>query len=394
MVVNLLFIFSFFIFLISLIFFIIGLNAKRLKYKKSFYPDVSVISWFWKDGNIVERKIKNFLSLKYPGKYEVIIIDNASEDGTKKICEKYVKRGLIKYYRTKKKYDRKAFGLDAAIKKIAKYDVLAMTDPDGISDKNWLTNLVQPLSDKGVAAVIGLTHCGNFHKNFFTKLRAVEDEWTYVIFLLGTVFKNDVHFIYGANYAVKREALKKVDYHGKKTLGEDFELSIKLYNRGWNIKVADANVWQEEVENLREYIRQRLRWQNSAIEVFNFYRRQFWEIFKKRPIGSILFIIFYSIQFFSFLSIILMVLGLILSLNVFIISLISFLLMNLSIIVGLVRFKRTHLIPYVPVFMLIDPFLFFYCQVLLRYLKFTKRKIVWRSLHNGYYHAGTRLILK
>jgi cellulose synthase/poly-beta-1,6-N-acetylglucosamine synthase-like glycosyltransferase len=126
---------------------------------------VSVISWFWKDGNIVERKIKNFLSLNYPGKFEIIIIDNASNDETFKICSKYSKMGKIKYMRVMKPYDRKAFALDEAIKKIAKYDILAMTDPDGVCEKKWLEKIVEPFKDKKVGAVIGLTHAGNFHKN-------------------------------------------------------------------------------------------------------------------------------------------------------------------------------------------------------------------------------------
>jgi cellulose synthase/poly-beta-1,6-N-acetylglucosamine synthase-like glycosyltransferase len=259
------------LFLISLIFLGISLNAKKPKYKKDFFPPVSVISWFWRDGNIVERKIKNFLSLKYPGKYEVIIIDNASKDETREICERYAKKGLIKYYRATKEHDRKAFALDEGIKKVARYDILAMTDPDGVCEKDWLTKIVQPFKDEKVGAVIGLTHCGNFHKNLFTKMRAVEDEWFYVISPLGRTFGKDVHLVCGANYAVRRDALKSVGYHGKKTLAEDFELTIELYSKNWKVKVADANVWQEEVENVKQYVRQRLRWQDSATEAFKFY---------------------------------------------------------------------------------------------------------------------------
>lgn len=391
---SLLLIFSIIIFLFSLIFLFIGINARRLKYKKDYFPNVSVISWFWKDGNIIERKIKNFLSLKYPGKFEIIIVDNASQDETKKICEKYVKKGLIKYYRTKKEYDRKAYGLDEAIKKIAKYDVLAMTDPDGICDKNWLVKLVQPLKDKKVGATIGLTHCGNFNKNFFTKLRAVEDEWVYTICLLGRIFGKDVQFIYGANYAVKRKALKEVGFHGKKTLGEDIELSINLYNKGWRIKVVDADVWQEEVQSIREYIRQRLRWQDSAIGLFKFYSNKIYNVFKKNPFGLFSLLIFSSIQIFSFLSLIIILGGLVFSFNAFLFGVASFFILNVAIIIGLFRFKRIHLVPYVPFFIIIDPFLVIYCQLVMRYLKFLKRKIVWRSLYNGYYHAGSKLILK
>jgi cellulose synthase/poly-beta-1,6-N-acetylglucosamine synthase-like glycosyltransferase len=388
------FLFSFIVFFFSLIFFIIGINARRQKYKPDFFPNVSVISWFWKDGNIIERKIKNFLSLKYPGKYEIIIVDNASDDETKQICEKYAKRGLIKYYRTKVPYDRKAYGLDEAIKKVAKYDVLAMTDPDGFCDKNWLIKLVQPFKEKKIGAVIGLTHCGNFYKNFFTKLRAVEDEWIYVMSPLGRSFGKDVQFICGANYAVRRKALKSVGYHGKKTLCEDIELSVELHKKGWEIKVIDGEVWQEEVGNVREYIRQRLRWQNSTMEFFKFYSKDIIKTFKNRPIGLFLLLTATAMQIFSFLSLIPIIWGYFFSLNVFLLGLFSFIIFNITFIPGLIRFKKTYLLPYVPFFLTIDSILLIYCQIVLRYLKFMNKKIVWRSLHDGYYHNGEKMVLK
>jgi len=391
---SLFLIFSFFVFLISLIFLIISLNARRPKYKKDFFPDVSVISWFWKDGNIVEKKIKNFLSLNYPGNFEIIIVDNASKDETEKICKKYVKKSLITYYRIPKEHDRKAFGLDEAIKKVAKYDILAMTDPDGVCEKDWLAKLVQPFKNKRVGAVIGLTHCGNFHKNFFTKLRAVEDVWTYLIYPLGRKFKKDIHFICGANYALRKKALKSVGYHGKKSLAEDLELSIQLYIKGWEVRVMDAEVWQEEVHSIREYIRQRLRWQNASLEIFKNYSKEIKKIFKKRPFSFIISLISYPIQIFSLFSLIIIFLGLIFSFNAFIIGLASFLIFNISTIIGLVRFKKTHLISYVPIFLIVDSFLMIYCFILLRYLKYIKKRIIWRSLHDKYYHAGSRLILK
>lgn len=394
MVWSLLIIFSLTVFFISLIFLIISLRAKKPKHKKDFFPNVSVISWFWKDGNIVERKIKNFLSLVYPGKYEIIIVDNGSKDETEKICKKYAKKGMIKYYRTTKHYDRKAFGLDEAIKKIAKYDIIAMSDPDGICKKDWLINLVQPFRNKKVGAVIGLTHCGNFNKNFFTRLRAIEDEWTYTIYPLGRNFEKDIHFICGANYAVRKKALKSVGYHGKKSLAEDLELSIQLYNKDWEVKVTYAEIWQEEVQNLREYIRQRLRWQNATLNIFKTYLKEIKKIFNKRPLSLLLSLISYPIQIFSLLSLSIMLLGLFFSSNLFVMGLISFIVFNLSIIIGLIRFKKNHLIPYVPIFLALDAFLMIYCFVLLRYLKYIKKRIIWRSLHDGYYHAGEKLILK
>lgn len=373
----------------SLIFIITALRLKIKREKYDFFPPVSVISWTWKDGNIIERKIKNFLSQNYPGKFEVIIVDNASKDETRKICKRYARKGLIKYYRTEKAYDRKAYGLDEAIRKVAKYEILAMTDPDGVCEKNWLKKIVQHFKDESVGAVIGLTHCGNFYVNLLTKLRAVEDEWFYAISPLGNEFSKSVHLVCGANYALRRKALESVGYHGKKTLGEDFEVTIKLYNKGWDVRVVDANVWQEEVETVREYIRQRLRWNDTAIVSHRYYLRPILSIFRKRPLGFFLFYFSFSVYFFTLVYLLTALIP-----GLFLVSLLGFAFCNLAVVIGLVKLKRYFLIPYVPLYLITEPFLVMYCLLLRKYLLLRKRKIVWRSLYNHYYHRGRKIIMK
>ncbi|HDJ96767.1 MAG TPA: glycosyltransferase family 2 protein, partial [Candidatus Aenigmarchaeota archaeon] len=371
---------TFLLLLPSIIFLIIGARARVKRMKCDFFPPVSVVAWTWRGGNVIERKIKNFLSQDYPGKFEVIIVDNASKDETESVCRKYEKRGLIKYYRTKKEYGRKAYGLDEGIKKVAKYDIIAITDPDGVCEKNWLKKIVQPFKNEKVGAVIGLTHCGNFYSNLFTKLRAVEDEWNYVIVPLGTDFKKSVHLICGANYAVRRKALESVGYHGKKTLGEDLELTIKLYNKGWDVKVADANVWQEEVETVKEYFRQRLRWVDSGIRAQKYYFKQLLNLFKKRTLGLSLFYFSFSLYFFSFFYLLLALFS-----HFKIAGLIGFLMCNLGVITGLIRLKRSFLIPYVPLYLLLEPFFTIYCFILRKWLLISGKKIVWKSLNEKYY---------
>jgi len=380
--------------LFSFLYLLIALNSKKVTIKEDFFPPVSVISWFWKDGNIVERKIKNFLSLEYPGKFEIIIIDNSSKDETKKICEKYAKKGLIKYYRAPKEYDRKAIALDYAIKNVAKYDILAMTDPDGICKKDWLKKIVEPFKDKNVGAVIGLTHAGNFYKNLFTKLRAIEDEWFYVISILARHGKRDVNLVCGANYAVRREALKSVNYHGKKSLGEDFELTIKLHEKEWDVKVADADVWQEEVETLGEYYRQRLRWHDNGMEVIYHYAKNIFQIMKKQFIGFFLFVFTFLINIFSLIYLIMIGYGFFHSWYYFIFGFVGWIVLNISIIIGLHKFGRNHLMEYVPLYLLVEPFLLAFIQILVTFLKLFGIKIRWRSLHDGYYHAGSKIVMK
>jgi cellulose synthase/poly-beta-1,6-N-acetylglucosamine synthase-like glycosyltransferase len=382
------------ILLISAIYLILALSVRMKIYKKDFFPRVSLISWGWRDGNIIARKIKNFLWQIYPASYEVIIVDNASEDETQRICRRFEKLGLIKYYRTPKPYDRKAFGLDEAIKKVAKHEILAMTDPDGMCERNWLIKMVQPFKDPRVGAVIGLTHAGNFYRNWFTKLRAIEDEWVYVISQLGSwVFGQPVHLVCGANYAVRRKALKDVGYHGKQTLGEDFELTVKLYAKGWRVEVVAADVWQEEVENLREYIRQRLRWYDTAIEGVKIYAKELWRIFRQRPLGLFVYFISPLLPIVSLLNL-LMLLAYPISQTLFLLGLFGFFFCCSALIIGLTKVHREFLIPYVPLYLFLEPIFIIYCVLKRNWLKWRGKRVVWRSLYDGYYHRGVLLALR
>ncbi|MEM3004802.1 MAG: glycosyltransferase, partial [Candidatus Bathyarchaeia archaeon] len=76
------------------------------------------MAYAWQSGNVIERKILNFLGQDYPkDNLEIIIYDNDSTDETPDICKRYEEGGLIKYYRPARPYDRKAPVLDEAIER-------------------------------------------------------------------------------------------------------------------------------------------------------------------------------------------------------------------------------------------------------------------------------------
>jgi cellulose synthase/poly-beta-1,6-N-acetylglucosamine synthase-like glycosyltransferase len=376
----------------SLIFLGIALRAKVPRLKEDFFPLVTLVAWTWKGGNIIERKIKNFLSLAYPGKKEILIVDNHSKDETQKICERYAKLGLVKFYRTPIDYGRKATGLNEGIRKLAKGEIIAVTDPDGICEPDWLIKIVQPFKDPRVGAVIGLTHCGNWYKNFFTRLMGVEDEWYFITSPLGRRARKDFQLVMGANFAISRKALKDVGYLGEKTLGEDLELTIALYSKDWKVEVADANVWQEEVEDLYQYFRQRTRWQINALGCYCYYKEELRRIRRKRKFGLFLWETASLVPLFSFIYAFLAFLGLTLGIQAFLLGgLICFLNLSLALSIGLARFKRFELIPYVPLYLLIQPILSFACWLIIFYTRVLGGEIIWKPLYNGYYHAGTEI---
>jgi cellulose synthase/poly-beta-1,6-N-acetylglucosamine synthase-like glycosyltransferase len=350
------------------------------------------MAYAWQSGNIIERKIENFLSQEYPkGKLEIIIYDNDSTDETQVICQLYCEKGLIKYYRPERPYDRKAPVLDEAIAKTATGEIIALTDPDGVCEKEWVKKIVQPFSDPKVGATAGITHCGNWHKNLFTRLRAVEDEWWNNISFTGRDGKIKIsHFqpLCGCNYALRRSAWEDVGRSHGQGLLEDLDMSAKLFQRGWEIAVTDANVWQEEVENISEYIRQRRRW-------YSFRSIDF--LGKGNKLDKIIGALPQGIQISAIISLLLFLDLVIWNLIFFEITIpyalfaaSPFILHNVALAWGMLKVKKERLIPYVPPFLTFDALLQVWCFLGLRL--FWRGEQKWVKITPGkYYHVGTEI---
>ncbi len=348
-------------------------------------PSVSVMTYAYIDdwaGNVIKRKIENFLNLNYPkNKYEIIVYDNGSTGKTQRILDEYVKKGLIKHYRSNKGYNRKGLVLDDVIRDVAKGDIIALTDPDGICERDWLMKHVCNLmSDKKIGASMGMIFCGNWYKNFFTRMRAIEDVWMIDVASLGRARISDVQFICGANYSFKRKAWKDVGGHGK-TLIEDAEVANRLQNKGWKIAITDAAVWQEEVEDLHDFVLQRLRWYSAPLSF----------VFRKNKIAATsLSVIPWSIQIISLFSLVTFVFAGNLFLSI--LSLLPFLISALALSIGLVRMKEERLVPFILPYLTYDVVISFVCFALAKIFSVMKKEVRWVRLSKcRYYHNGTKI---
>lgn len=236
-----------------------------------------------------------------------------------------------------------------------------------------------------------MTHCGNYYKNLFTKLRAIEDEWWYNICVLGKSGKVKIsrfNPICGANYALRKEAWESVGRSHGESLVEDYEMTFRLYRKGWRIASTDANLWQEEVEDIGEYVRQRRRWyQSPLLNVFESNDRL------NKLLGSIP----YSLQATGFLSLIFFLVVCVYQTicGVFmlqsLIFLLPFLVTYIALTYGLIKMNKKYLLPYVLLFLTFDSAL--QMIVLIETKIRFKEERHWIKLGKGdYYHAGSEII--
>ena len=119
-------------------------------------PYVSIIIPTYNRSALLKQTINSFLNINYPkNKYEIIISDNNSKDGTKNIVSKYKKKfSSVKYIFIKEQGVHYARNYAA---KIAKGDILYFTDDDMIATKNILLELINIFKkDKKIAVTTGL----------------------------------------------------------------------------------------------------------------------------------------------------------------------------------------------------------------------------------------------
>ena len=376
------------LFLISSMFSLLYVFAAKRPCRKEnpkTLPKVSVMTYAYKGdwaGNVIKRKIENFLHLDYPkNKYEIIVYDNGSTGKTLKVCEHYEKLGLIKHYRSERGYNRKGQVLDDAIREVAKGDIIALTDPDGVCERDWLMKHVRTLMNgKRTGAAIGMVFCGNWYKNLLTRMRAIEDVWMIDITYLGRERLNNEQFICGANYSFKKKAWKEVGGHGK-TLAEDEEMARNLKKKGWDIAVTDAAIWQEEVEDVYHFLIQRLRWYSIPSRfVFR----------KKKIVSTMMSLNPLAIQAVSLFSLIAFAFAG--SLPVRILSIAPFLVSFLAISIGLLKMKEGGLIVFIPIYLSIDAALSLVFLAAARMVCLLGKEVRWEKLSRKcYYHNGTKI---
>lgn len=243
---------------------------------KPYFPKVSVIIRSWNDGSVIGRLIKMLLEQDYPkNRYQIIIVDDGSVDNTKELCGKYARKGKIVYVRWEKHVEHKAEIVDFAVGKHATGEIILEADADSVVQRNWISEMVKPFAEKNVVGVSGTAMCGNWYRNFITKIRAIEDFWHFCISFYGRFKISGQGFLYGSNKAYRKNFWKRIGGHPDKTLVEDAELAIKIIDKGYKIvNITSVPNLQEEVETFSQFLEERRRWVKGDLDIARIYSKE------------------------------------------------------------------------------------------------------------------------
>ena len=194
---------------------------------------VSVIIPARNEEKIIGKAVRSMLAQNYPRK-EIIVMDNASTDSTAEIAKKYKVRVIR---------NEKNIGYVSSVNKgirLSNGDYTILLHADHFAkDKNWINKIIEPFSDKSVAAVVSQRMNKNRNKmNFAEKL----------FDSLSPIDRNrsgkpqEVSTLRGKADAYRKSTIKSLGYFDEESYphgGDDIDMSIRLHKAGYKILLSD-----------------------------------------------------------------------------------------------------------------------------------------------------------
>lgn len=243
-------------------------EAKRVEGAGQELPFVSIIVPVKNEEKVVARLLRALTGLNYPlGKREVIVVNDASSDGTGEICVRYSLSHPEVRVVERAASTTKAGALNFGVK-YASGEIVATFDGDSVPEADALLKAVGYFADPFVAGVQGRVCSINAGQNMLTRFLSYECGVQYEVYLGGKDALDLYVGLAGTCQFIRKEALDEVGGWNEDCLGEDTELSVRLIEQGKVIRYAsEVRTFEESPFNARSLLAQRARWYRGNIEV-------------------------------------------------------------------------------------------------------------------------------
>jgi cellulose synthase/poly-beta-1,6-N-acetylglucosamine synthase-like glycosyltransferase len=277
-----------------------SMREKREIDKRKFnYPSCSILIPAHNEEKVIGATIQSMLNLEYPAnKLQIIVINDGSTDGTKRIIERYAARdSRVRLFDIPrgKGGKGKSRALNLGLKK-AKGDIIAIYDADNTPDKDSLHYLVaQLLTHKELAAVIGKFRTVNKGVSLLTRFINIETLSFQSMLQAGRWQMHNISTLPGTNFVIWSRIVKELGGWDEEALTEDSELSIRIYENGYKIKyIPYAITYEQEPQRWNVWIRQRMRWVRGN----NYVAKKFWKEIPRFKSKRLAFDLLYTLSLY------------------------------------------------------------------------------------------------
>lgn len=234
--------------------------------KTAYYTDISILIASKNEKILLERTLNSIVESNYPKEnIQLIIITSGSTDNTTEFCNSFARdHGTmnIEVLSDNLPKQGKPPALNYGLKYV-KNEIVVLYDSGCILEPDALTNLIAPLQDNKINAVIGPVLVENWKTNKLTKGIFLD----YALVSGGGLLfetKNRLGssaYSYGRNFAVSTRFLTKYGGFNEDSVTEDLYLSVQLNLDGVKIYFSPkAKVYEYVPQNKEILGKQRTRW--------------------------------------------------------------------------------------------------------------------------------------
>lgn len=234
--------------------------------KSSEKPEgVSIVIAAHNERTNLKRLIPLLFQQNYP-EFEVMVINDRSYDGTKRVLEKmmavYPKLRTVTVEYTPEHVTSKKYALTLGIK-VAKYDVLLLTDADcWPKSENWIELMTAPVRQEGKTFALGFSQYTE-GESFLNRWIRMETLWTGIQYISFGLWRSPLmgvgrNLCYRRNFFMDQKAFKGL---WQIESGDD-DLYINKHANGKNSTVVtdpESITYSEPKPDWKSYYRQKKR---------------------------------------------------------------------------------------------------------------------------------------
>ncbi len=259
-------------------FFAMGVlrEQRRQRRKNTWQPTVSVIVPARNEAASIETTLKSLVRQDYPAEqYEVIVVDDRSNDDTAKVVESFIARTgvqnvrLLRHDHNGPRPTYKKTAISYGIK-FSRGEIILTTDADCRVQPGWIASMVAHYRPE-VGLVAGLTSFDPAsEKTWFHKLQTLE--FAGLVFCgVGAIGNRYPLICNGSNLSYRRAAYDEVGgFAGHEHIpsGDDdlFMQNVHHYTNWqvrYNLDPRSIN-YTRPVDTIRQFFRQRARWASKG----------------------------------------------------------------------------------------------------------------------------------
>lgn len=269
---------------------------------------VTVLIPMHNEDKVASYVLEQLLKVDYDmDKFEIIPINDFSEDGTKEILNSYAER--YHFIKPLHRYDGdrgKPAALNEAIK-IATGEIIIVFDADYLPPPGIIKNIAICFNDPEVGAVMGRVIPVNTKSNMLTRILDLERSGGYQVDQQARYNLKLLPQYGGTVGGFRRDVVIKLGYFNTRVLAEDTELTYRLAINGWKIVYANrVECWEEAPELWSVRARQIRRWSRGHNDVMFKYFIPFLKsshLSFREKVDGLLLLLTYSIPVILFLGI-------------------------------------------------------------------------------------------